>query len=62
MAMQSTASPIAVTVKDATRMSGLGRTKLYELLGTGVLKSRRIGTRRLILVSSIERLLTEEGE
>lgn len=45
------------SVKDAARTLGIGRTKLYELLADNELSSIRIGTRRLIHVESIERLV-----
>lgn len=45
--------PILVTVADATRMLGIGRTQLYSLISNGKLSSRVIGRRRLIRVESI---------
>jgi hypothetical protein len=35
----------------------LGRTKLYELIGTGHLTTTTVGRRRLVLVSSLQALL-----
>lgn len=49
--------PITVTIKDAMHFSGLGRTKLYELMGQGRLKSINVGKRRLILYGSLKMLL-----
>ena len=49
--------PLAVTVQTARRLSGLGRTKIFELIGTGELESIAIGRRRLIRYSSLEALL-----
>ena len=54
---EHTHQPIAFRVTDAIRMSGIGRTKLYELIGSGELKSVRIGGRRLILADSLRQLL-----
>ena len=45
---------LAVSPSDAARLAGIGRTKLYEALGSGVLPSFKIGTRRLVRVSEIE--------
>lgn len=47
---------IACSIDDACKISGLGRTTIYELIGRNELKSRRIGRRRLVLVSSLEGL------
>lgn len=44
---------VAVSMANATHMSGLGRTKLYEALSTGELSSIKIGGRRLILVDDL---------
>jgi hypothetical protein len=53
--------PVTVTVPKALQISGLGRTKLYELLGAGKVKSTTIGTRRLIDFASLKALLTSKG-
>ena len=43
-----------VTVKAARSLTGLGNTKIYELIGEERLKSITVGRRRLIVYSSIE--------
>jgi hypothetical protein len=46
--------PILVSVDDArTMLGGIGKTSLYGFLSDGRLTSRKIGKRRLVLVSSI---------
>jgi hypothetical protein len=45
------------TIDEAKRASGLGRSKLYELIGEGRLKSVKIDKRHLIQVPSLLRLL-----
>ena len=42
--------------------SGIGNTKLYELLGSGELESILIGRRRLIILDSYRRLLERRRE
>jgi excisionase family DNA binding protein len=42
-------------------VSGLGRTKLYELLTNGEIQSVRVGTRRLIVFASLKALLTPKA-
>ena len=53
---QSTGHRIACSVDEACKISGLGRTTIYELIARKELQSRRIGRRRLVLVSSLEGL------
>jgi excisionase family DNA binding protein len=45
---------LAVSVEDAAAMAGIGRTTLYAALGSGSLKSLKIGKRRLIKVQALE--------
>ena len=51
---------ISCSVKDALSASGLGTTKLYELMKSGELESTLVGDRRLIKVRSLLKLLGEE--
>ena len=54
---------LAVSVNEAARLAGIGRTKLYEAMGTGDLSSFKLGTRRLIRVAELNRWLASfEGE
>ena len=52
--------PIALSVAEAVKVSGLGKTTLYEAMAQGRLESRLVGRKRLILVRSLRRLI--EGE
>jgi excisionase family DNA binding protein len=52
---------LAVTIVDACEITGLGRTKIYELIGQGKLKAVSIGRRRLVLMESIEALLLPDA-
>jgi len=49
--------PIALTIHETCRVSGLGKSKVYELLAEGRLKGTKIDRRRLIYLDSLERLL-----
>ena len=51
---------VAVSIEEAAEALSLGRTKIYELIRQGHLKTTKIGRRRLVLVSSILELV--EGE
>lgn len=50
--------PITVTVKDAQKLSGLGPTMIWKLIGDGRLEVVRIDRRTLITVESLRKLLT----
>ena len=47
----------AVGLEDATKLSGLQRSKLYELMGEGKLVFVKVGARRLIPRRAITALL-----
>lgn len=49
--------PYLCSVTDAAKALGVGRTKLYEMIATGELRSMQIGTRRLVKVASIRSLI-----
>jgi excisionase family DNA binding protein len=53
---------ITVTPADACRITGIGKTKLYELLGNGTVESVVIGRRRLVKVASLRRLVGADEE
>ncbi|MGJ5197158.1 excisionase family DNA-binding protein [Bradyrhizobium sp. HKCCYLRH1030] len=48
---------LTCTIHEASEVTGLGRTKLYELIGAGQLTTITVGRRRLVLVSSLHALL-----
>ncbi|MDF2235766.1 helix-turn-helix domain-containing protein [Albimonas sp. CAU 1670] len=45
---------LAVSPADAARLAGVGRTKIYEAIGSGELPSIKFGKRRLVRVAAIE--------
>ena len=49
--------PLAVTIKRARALSGLGHTTLWKLISDGELETARVGRRRLVIYRSLERLL-----
>lgn len=53
--------PLAYSVRDACRVSSLGRTRLYQLMADGRLDTRKIGKRTLIPASSLRALIEGEG-
>jgi excisionase family DNA binding protein len=54
------AQRLTCTIAEACEATGLGRTKLYELIGEGHLDTTTIGRRRLVLVRSLRALLVAE--
>jgi excisionase family DNA binding protein len=48
---------LAHTIAEATRISGLGRTTIYEAIGTGKLEARKAGNRTLIVADSLRSFL-----
>lgn len=52
--------PVAISVRTAGQLSGLGRTRLYELMNAGRLASVSVGRRRLISLASLEDLLSPQ--
>jgi len=51
--------PFLISVSQTGELLGLGRTKVYELMNSGRLKSARIGGRRLVDFASAERFACE---
>jgi len=53
-------TPISYTIEGAMHASGLGRSKIYALIGEGVLKRVKVGTRTLIPAASLRALISGE--
>lgn len=51
--------PITVTIEGTRQATGLGVTKIYELIGAGKLETVKIGRRTLVKTKSIRALLGE---
>jgi len=51
------AQRLTCTINEACEVTGLGRTKLYELIGAGHLATTTVGRRRLVMVRSLLSLL-----
>jgi excisionase family DNA binding protein len=59
-------TPLLFSVTDAARLLGLGRSKLYELLSAGEVRTVKVGRRRLVpadaLAEYVARLTADGGE
>lgn len=49
--------PIAISVAQACKISGVGKTTFYGLIRDGRIQSKLIGRRRLVLTKSIFKYL-----
>lgn len=49
--------PLVVSVNDAAKALGLGRTSIYSMIGDGRLETFKLGRRTLIKTASIRRLV-----
>lgn len=49
--------PLAVSINDAAKALGLGRTSIYAMIGDGRLDAFKLGRRTLVTTESIRRLV-----
>jgi excisionase family DNA binding protein len=55
-ASQNPKRPIWVSPREASLLTGIGLTRLYELFKDGTLKSHKVGRKRLVSFESLESL------
>jgi excisionase family DNA binding protein len=48
--------PLAVRIREACRLTGIGRSKLNELIGAGEIEIVKVGTITLIPIHSLQKL------
>jgi len=56
-ALAQQAPPITVRVREACRLTGIGRSKLYELIKAGEIETIKVGHMTLIPMASLTGLL-----
>ena len=56
-----TMEPVLCSIADTARILGIGKTKTYELISDDVLECVTIGARRLVKVSSINKLVDDRS-
>jgi len=54
--------PLVVTVKETQRLTSLSHGQVYLALNSGLLESRKLFGRRLVLFESIQRLLLTNAD
>jgi hypothetical protein len=55
-------TPITATISQFVRLSGISRSRIYELLDAREIESVYIGSRRLILIESFYQLLQRQRQ
>ena len=53
--------PLAVSINEAAKALGLGRTSIYGMMGDGRLEWFKLGRRTLIKTASIRRLVDAQS-
>jgi excisionase family DNA binding protein len=58
-AVRETRAPMPITVRvlEACRLTGIGRSKLYELIAAGEIEIIKVGTITLVPISSLTKFL-----
>lgn len=53
----TSAELISVRIKEACRITGIGRSKLYELIAAGEIKTVKVGSMTLIPINGLRALI-----
>lgn len=54
--------PLAVSIAEAVKMIGLGRTSIYAAIAAGKLKTRKSGRRTIIETTALRQFIDELPE
>ena len=57
MTSKGMVSPLTVRIPVAIQLTGIGRSKLYELIKSGEVETVKIGTATLVTMASLRRLV-----
>ena len=57
MADPPSVTPITVRIREACRLTGIGRSKLYMLIGEGYIETVKVGSMTLVTIRSLEAFL-----
>ena len=61
MKATNTTTPLSYRPEQVSSLTGLSRGKIFQLIASGELESRKVGKARLVLARSVEKLI-EGGE
>ena len=53
----ATIEPISIRIADAVRLTGISRSRLYELIGAGEIEIAKVGTSTLVIVASLRQFI-----
>lgn len=53
------ADPLTVRIPEACRLTGIGRSKLYELIAEGSIEMVKVGGMTLVSFESLKRLIAD---
>lgn len=54
--------PVALSIQETRKaLGGIGRTKVYDLINSGALRTLKLGTRTLVKTESIRELVNREA-
>lgn len=54
---QSTVDPISVRIPQAVRMTGLSKSKIYQLIASGDIEAAKVGRATVVFVASLRSFL-----
>ena len=52
---------LTVSIAEACRLTGLGRSSVYDLANQGKIRTTKVGSRRLVVVASLRELVAEDA-
>jgi excisionase family DNA binding protein len=55
-------NPLLLTINQVAALLNLGRTKTYEIVRSGKIKSMKVGSRRLIRPEDVQKYVAEVSE
>jgi len=56
---QQASTPVANSIIEAAKRLGVGRTTVYELIGSGEIRTFKVGNRTLIPEKELQRFVAE---
>lgn len=60
--VEPTHTPLTVRIKEACRMTGIGRSKLYELIAAGDIQVIKVGSMTLVPVDALAAFIEARRE
>lgn len=61
VAGNAVSTPLAVRVREACRLTGIGRSKLYELIAAGEIRVVKVGSITLIPFAGLQQFLEQRS-